>query len=721
MIDNDITINEVVDNLINDCNTYYENLNRLNEDGIQELNEGLWEKIKYGLSKLGRYKAGGKIFGKGKVDKEWIEKVKAIIDKKGNEVIKTLDAKIKETNPKFPNNEKEEQFLKTVMEIAAVYDSIVGSTQKKVGEKGYLPIDIANGVIEDLAIYVKKFLDVDLAAVYTTMDEAKKAPAPPLQAKDVRTQLQGKVGTDSIKRDSQQMATLKSNKLPLVLAGVGTALGALGWLAQTQWMQDLIIRIFGAGSPAEDAVIQTINGGAPDAEGFVHWASQIQGTPIQTGADVQAFIDKFGIENVQQMFMENGGGTVEEQGQKLLQLIGGENANKSVTELFNEKTYGDMKMGRNLFGVSTAGRFVARVVIKQAVKAVAGAGAGVAASVAGIGSVLVPLGIGLIATGALVKLLRMKGQKQSRAKTLNDLFQSLQPIKSTGENVPVVDDLGGSGQNVGGGDGAVKKKTGVTEPDKMTTDELYKNVGKFLKYLNGFEMPTPAPVKPVKQKQQPEDLYNPRYVDKSPEGLSHDQSTWDESFNLNEGYYIKDKMTIEMLNKQIGSPDALKKFEGFIYRLAILRSIFKKAKITGNKQLDSKLDRIKNNPIMRMNFGLILNIPSTDKNAVKQLKDFIFEVLKIIDSGKMKYSNVLNKINEVAAGVTPRKQAPDISSLKETFKQNLVSLIDDVVGIYQILGKLNKQKPKPVTESISGELFLNEQIEKMKHLAKFHL
>jgi predicted phage tail protein len=713
MVNNDITINEVMDNLIKDCNTYHENLNRLNEDGVQELNEGLWEKIKYGLSKLGRYKAGGKIFGKGKVDKEWVQKVKVIIDKKGNEVIKTLDAKIKETNPKFPNNEKEEDFLKTVMEIAAVYDSIVGSTQKNVDEKGYLPIDIANGVIEDLAIYVKKFLDVDLAAVYTTMDEAKKAPAPPLQAKDVRTQLQGKVGTDSIKRDSQQMATLKSNKLPLVLAGVGTALGALGWLAQTQWLQDLIMRIFDAGSPAEDAVIQTINGGAPDAEGFVHWASQIQGTPIQTGADVQGFIDKFGIENVQQMFMQNGGGTVEEQGQKLLQLIGGENAGKPVGELFNEKTFGDMKLGRNLFGISTAGKFVARVVIKQAVKAVAGAGAGIAASVAGIGSVLVPLGIGLIATGALVKLLRVKGQKQSRAKTLNDLFQSLQPVKATGKNVPVVDDLdGGSGQKIGGD--ITKQKTGDVS-GKMSTDDLHKNVGKFLKYLNGLELPTPTPVKPVKQKKQPEDLYNPRYVDKSPEGFSHDQSTWDESVNLNEGYYIKDKQTIELLNKQLGGTDAIKKFEGFIYRLAILRNIIKKTSVTGNKQIDSKIDRIKNNPIMKINFGLILNVPANDKKAVKQLKDFIFELLKIIDNSKMQYSNILNKINEVATAVGSTKIAPDIASIKETFKQNLTPLIADIVSIFQILSKINKQKAKPVNE------VLNEQVEKMKHLVKFRL
>ena len=40
--------------------------------------------------------------------------------------------------------------------------------------------------------------------------------------------------------DSERMKTLQSNKLPLILAGVGGALGALGWIAQTQWFKDLI-------------------------------------------------------------------------------------------------------------------------------------------------------------------------------------------------------------------------------------------------------------------------------------------------------------------------------------------------------------------------------------------------------------------------------------------------------------------------------------------------
>ena len=129
-------------------------VNHILNEMVQEtetLDEGVWEKIKYGLSKLGRYKAGGKIFGKSKVDQEAAEKIQAIISKKGNEVIANLDSEIKQNNPQFPNNEKEVDFLNTVLGVAAVYDSIIAATQKEPNEEGYLPIDAANGIINDLS------------------------------------------------------------------------------------------------------------------------------------------------------------------------------------------------------------------------------------------------------------------------------------------------------------------------------------------------------------------------------------------------------------------------------------------------------------------------------------------------------------------------------------------------------------------------------------------
>lgn len=55
----------------------------LNIEINQILEEGVWEKIKYALSKLGRYKAGGKIFGKSQTDAKALAQITTLLDKKG--------------------------------------------------------------------------------------------------------------------------------------------------------------------------------------------------------------------------------------------------------------------------------------------------------------------------------------------------------------------------------------------------------------------------------------------------------------------------------------------------------------------------------------------------------------------------------------------------------------------------------------------------------------
>lgn len=101
----------------------------------------LWSKVKYGLSKLGRYKAGGKIFGKRKIDQETAAKIVRILDKKGNESLKELDGLIKQQSSKgkgdFPNNQDPEIFLNIIESIAAVYDSIVEATKKIQKKRGF--------------------------------------------------------------------------------------------------------------------------------------------------------------------------------------------------------------------------------------------------------------------------------------------------------------------------------------------------------------------------------------------------------------------------------------------------------------------------------------------------------------------------------------------------------------------------------------------------------
>ena len=51
---------------------------------------------------------------------------------------------IKQYNPEFPNNEEARAFLKTCLEIAKIYDSIVDATEKDSEDKEYMPVDAAN-------------------------------------------------------------------------------------------------------------------------------------------------------------------------------------------------------------------------------------------------------------------------------------------------------------------------------------------------------------------------------------------------------------------------------------------------------------------------------------------------------------------------------------------------------------------------------------------------
>jgi hypothetical protein len=138
---------------------------------FNHINEGeIWDNVKYGLSKLGRYKAGGKIFGKKKATKEAQVEIEELLKKASNETLKRLRAAVKETSPEFPNDNNPETFLKGITLIAATYDSIKEATKKNKEEDGYLDPIAANELIEGLRKIVKKYLDYDLSGVYTTFD-----------------------------------------------------------------------------------------------------------------------------------------------------------------------------------------------------------------------------------------------------------------------------------------------------------------------------------------------------------------------------------------------------------------------------------------------------------------------------------------------------------------------------------------------------------------------
>lgn len=752
----------------------------------ERLNEGFWDSVKYGLSKLGRYKANGKIFGKGKIDQEAARKIQQIIDKQGNELIKTLDSKIREENPEFPNGKDPQQFLKTVMEIAAIYDSIIAATKKAPEEQGYMPIDAANGVITDLREYTKKFLDTDLAAVYSGFDEnedkldggdlmseeyeidedgmcqldeyfglTEALPArsggsqvantnpqvsgqgsagnynpasdiqdtdyedvpnnPDLKSGDVRSQLQAKKG-DGEDFASTRMDTLKSNKLPMTLAGVGASLGAFSWLANTEWFKTLFDVV--TKNPSIEYIKQAVQekteifASIKPNEGMTQIMNRLNGMNLNANSSPEDFIN-----GVKQL----GGGNVND-GIEALTQQGGiftdpEAARKALTEIVNNpnghgsnlgqvfqgqwagtgESFGDSlvtQTGGSLKGmiVNTIIKAVPKLVIKTGIKT----GAGYALA-KGFGAVLGPIGIGLVTAGVLVKLIRMKGQKSSRAATLNALYQSMRGLDGgvglieppTGDdtgndiNTDTGDDTGtgvdtgtdtGTGTDIGTDTGTGRETTPRNSDNSANgamNDDLYNSLRNLFGFIVNSEKKFGAgPKNPLAEALLGEEM-------------------------LDEAKYFKDKALVNYLNKNV-SPTRVVEFENLMNRVEQLRNKIRNIKPTGDKVFDQFLERFKQNPIMVTDFNKMFNVVTVNQQAYQNMANFINDIFKTIYTGKYKQSGLIDKLggmgpmNEVdpnAVRTLFQKNGQD----RKKFKKHLLQFLDDSIALFQYMVKLRKQ------------------------------
>jgi len=484
------------------------------------LDEGAWEKIKYGLGKyLPKYKVGGKnplqIKGRMKARAKAEAQLEAILEDESNKVIKELLKSIKKAYPKFPNNEKKFGFIKTIISVSQLHDSIVEATKRKPEEKGYMPVDAANKLIGNLRKIVKNWLDVDLETVYTTM-ESEEGSDNILTEEDMLT-LENDVlteeeisllyeknflsrGWDKVKgagskvmdkafgsksgkdkpqkkgssTSAKQQKTsgnkdfetarmgkkgLESNRLPIILTALGGAMGAASWVLQTDWFKDIVSETMD--TPAEwgtDTVKTAVENNInidPNGLSYTIQNNLPSDMGINLGPDQP-------IANMHEALNFYGGGN-EEEGIKavsqfidpkvraesvanLRQQLSDGGANSTIGDIFNteEGTYGSRG---GLFsqhgGAKTAiAKMIIsktrRVLIKQAGKTVATTALG--GKLISLAPILGYLAIPLILAGVTTKLLREKGQRQSRAKTLNDLLQSLQDVKPTKDNPPVIKD-----------------------------------------------------------------------------------------------------------------------------------------------------------------------------------------------------------------------------------------------------------------------------------------
>lgn len=726
--------------------------NKINKKDLDVINESLWEKVKYGLSKLGRYKAGGKILGKGKIDQEAGAKIQSIIDKKGNELIKSLNNQIKKENPKFPNNEKGDQFLKTVMEIAAVYDSIVTATKKNPKEEGYLPTDAANGIIADLAEYVKKFLDVDLAGAYTVMDSEEEKVKDKDdekndkdgdeelltdeiedinedEAADVRAKLQAKKG-DGKEVETERMKGLKSNKLPMTLAGVGASLGAFSWLVNTEWFKSLFetvtntssveviqqtvqtkAEVFSNIKPGQGMtqIMNVVNNAQPSSlesikmlspnsspEDFLEGVRKLGGNNLKAGIDALAenggiFKDPDAARDVLNEIAKNPHGHGD-----------------TLGEIFKDKWAGTGKsMGDAL--VTVEGGTLKGLIVKTIVKAIPtiitkttvkiGAGYAIAK---GFASVLGPIGIGLVAAGALVKIMRVKGQKQSRAKTLQDLLNSLQPVKASEASLPPVlppkpkeegegggskgddkifNDLAGffkyvynnrktiSPENFGDKEeGSPKEDIKVGEEYFFTNKKGQKDVVKVVSLKNqvraggdktfgtddditGVSIPEDSVwVTKATGRSGGKNTYSAKAYLADKSKLKKENVMKKENI-LTEVKFIKDPQVIKILKQKSGiDANKLKFFDEFLRRLEYIRNKVNKMGKSDDEVLNKFVNNLKSNPIMQKDFTKTFSVRPENEQNVENMGNFINDILEVIYSGNFrgkKFSDIGGMIKKM--------------------------------------------------------------------------
>jgi hypothetical protein len=782
----------------------------INEEMIDE---GMWEKIKYGLSKLGRYKAGGKIFGKGKIDQEAAAKIQQIIDKKGNEMIKALDAQIKQENPEFPNNEKGAEFLNTIMGISSVYDSVVAATLKDPKEEGYLPIDAANGIINDLREYVKKFLDVDLTAAYSVVDEAegnvvevseeelksldesfgldpnddkeKEDKEEPYDvysdetadfganvkkgyrddevdeddAANVRQTLQAKRGEGGKDFDSERMKTLKSNKLPLLLAGIGGSMGAFSWLANTEWFKHLFDQPYNyTDTETTTELIQqkaeVLNDIKP-GEGVYKLLGRLTDHPLDANSKPQELVDALkqigggdankGVD----LLCQKGGVMMKptEAAKGLHDLVNNPNQYKTLNDMFHDGASGTGKLNPNttLYG-TIAGRnltsilikMVPQIVTKVAIKTGIKTGTGYLVA-KGFGAALGPIGVALLAGGALVKIMRMKGQKQSRAKTLNDLYQSMLNIeggagivepdgptidKDEAQDPKKIEDKGKEGGDGKGGDKgttgggfnddlynsllnmfrfvvASNKKFGAKDDagnetsDETGGDSEFKKGDKVI--YKGRNLTVVTPNSSPGNTEVDADGDGPKkrtYAVKTAdlkkqvsEGL------------ISEGRYIKDEELIKYLNKNV-SPKRVKEFEDFMNRVEQIRNKIRNIKNTDDKVFNQKLQTFKQNPLILTDFAKLFNISSTNPQVYQNFAKFINDIFNTVYTGKFKKGDLMDKfasmgkvkaddINEAEAQFK-RTQIEKDAQDRGKFKKHLMQFMTDAIGLFQYMFQQKK-------------------------------
>ena len=522
-----------------------------------------------------------------------------------------------------------------------------------------------------------------------------------------------------------------------LLAIGGGVLKGLSWMFQTDWFKNLVDPETIKTITSPQQIEKLISGGKPDSQGMLHWMQEISGRKMATGADVNWFIENHGGEKaVSGMFVGNGArdaaGNIispEKQAQMLHELCT-QNSSSKVSEIFTKaaKTYGSMKPGLALFGISAQAAFLGKaiyttyVTTKVAVSTGAYAKWGIAAKILG------PLGIALGLGALAVKLARMKGKKSSRAQLLNDLLQSIRPIESTKENPIVIGNGEGEGgdKNPQGGDEQGNNKNKQTGGGGGQDQQLYRDLKKYFQDVFNFKSQVNSDTygkggssnptkqysgggkveKKITQPNDVNDIYKLMEGDIQLINLLNSLDILVEADDSlmrsisSKGQAASEKNTNDKGIGDIGlSQNQLKLFKTNVNRLSnIVKTLNRFG--TQDKKLQNLLDQAKGNPIARMDINSLL---ISDE---KSLKIFISDFNKAIYSVQFKNGNNImdqlksigiNKLNERAERVPGKGEMNKVYNDRREFLKNLPNYLKSMYAVFSTL--IDKVK--------SGEMSLN--------------
>jgi len=399
---------------------------------------GLWQKIKYKLGKLGSMEKGGTILGRGKASKEASAELQAIMDKAENATLKGFFDRLKEEHPEYPNQESQEDFVNALTEIGIFFASVHAAAAKKEGEEGYLPCQVANAIIDDLKKVVQKTLDYDLSDVYKHLTEQEKEELNELFGRPSREDrwaaiaageddpAQKKATPRLTGKDSSTIKGLKSNLLPALLALGGASAGMAHILVNQPWFLELLT------NPAKRKVIthtlkKILN--VKSGEGPTQMLGRLmKANPGHYGPNVPVatMVQDMQAAGISPTHLAKLGRNPTSWLKNWNQMMASPEAgSQTLGQFFGPDAIQGLAWDPTAAG---AGVEIGKTVTQTLAVGGGTAAASAAGTVAAASWATGVLGIGLLASAAAVKAIRIKGLKSSRAKGLNDLMNAFNPV-----------------------------------------------------------------------------------------------------------------------------------------------------------------------------------------------------------------------------------------------------------------------------------------------------